>query len=108
MYGDPDPRTKATAGRIGGFAKAARHPADELTRAARDGFLARFEREVDPQNALAPEERARRAIAARRAHMARLAHKSAQARRRRSRRKEKATVAAVAEELRDAPAQLAT
>jgi hypothetical protein len=95
----------ALRGRIGGFAKAARHSPEELTRAARDGFLARFALEVDPQNSLTPEERMRRALAARRAHMARLAHKSSQARRRRSRRKEKATVATVAEELRDAPAQ---
>jgi hypothetical protein len=50
-------------------------------RAGQAGLLARFEREVDPDNRLAPEERARRAESARRAHFQRLARKSAQARR---------------------------
>jgi len=44
-------------------------------------FMARFEREVDPDGTLA-EERARRAEAARKAYFAQLAHKSAKARRR--------------------------
>ena len=45
--------------------------------------MARFEREVDPDGTLAPEERARRAEAARKAYFAQFAHKSAKARRRR-------------------------
>lgn len=45
------------------------------------GLLARFEREVDPNNELTPSERLRRAQAARRAHMARLAFRSSKARR---------------------------
>jgi hypothetical protein len=44
----------------------------------------KFEREVDPNNELAPAERAKRAEHARRAYYARLALASAQARRRRS------------------------
>lgn len=44
---------------------------------ARRGFLASFERKVDPDNKLAPEERLRRARAARNAHMLNLARKSA-------------------------------
>lgn len=44
------------------------------------GLLARFEREVDPNNELPPAERSRRAVAARRAHMSRLALKSSQSR----------------------------
>lgn len=44
------------------------------------GLLARFEREVDPDNELSPAERFRRAEAARRAHMQRLALASAKAR----------------------------
>ncbi len=44
------------------------------------GLLARFERQVDPDNKLAPAERARRADAARKAHMQRLALASAKAR----------------------------
>ncbi len=42
------------------------------TARARAGFMARFEREVDPDNSLAPDERARRAENAMRAHMLRL------------------------------------
>lgn len=51
------------------------------TQAARDGLQARFEREVDPDGLLAPDERARRAESAKRAHYQRMALKSARARR---------------------------
>lgn len=44
------------------------------------GLLARFEKQVDPDGTLSPEERARRAEAARKAHMQRLALASAKAR----------------------------
>jgi hypothetical protein len=50
------------------------------TQPARNGFLSRFEREVDPEGILAPEERQRCAQSAMRAHMQRLALKSAKAR----------------------------
>lgn len=50
------------------------------TQPARRGFLARFEREVDPDGSLTPQERQRRAESAMRAHMQRLALKSAKAR----------------------------
>lgn len=53
------------------------------TAKARAAALDRFERDVDPEGVLAPEERARRAEHARKAHFKRLALKSAQARRRR-------------------------
>src|SRR5262245_32896675 len=56
------------------------------TAPARAAFLDRFERQVDPDGTLPPEERARRAEHARKAHFARLALRSAQARARRSRR----------------------
>ncbi|GAA4238143.1 hypothetical protein GCM10022254_52860 [Actinomadura meridiana] len=52
------------------------------TKPGRDAFLARFEREVDPEGALPLEERQRRAELAKRAYMLRLAKRSAQARRR--------------------------
>jgi hypothetical protein len=52
------------------------------TAAGRAAFLDRFEKQVDPDGILAPEERARRADHARRAYFQRLALKSAQARRR--------------------------
>jgi hypothetical protein len=47
----------------------------------RAAFLARFEREVDPDGRLDPEERRRRAGHARRAYFTRLALASAKARR---------------------------
>ncbi|MFV2177627.1 hypothetical protein ACFHW2_14475 [Actinomadura sp. LOL_016] len=50
------------------------------TKPARDAFLARFEREVDPDGVLAPEERRVRAELAKRAYMLKLAKRSAQAR----------------------------
>ncbi|WP_433333010.1 hypothetical protein [Spirillospora sp. CA-294931] len=52
------------------------------TKPARDAFLAKFEREVDPEGALPPDERRGRAEQAMRAHMLRLAKRSAMARRR--------------------------
>jgi hypothetical protein len=62
----------------------ARHDAHEVTRAARQAFWNKFERDVDPEGVLPPEERARRAEMARKAHFARLALASAKARRKRS------------------------
>jgi hypothetical protein len=50
------------------------------TQAARDGFLRRFEIEVDPLSQLDPTERARRAEHARKAWMLRLALRSSRAR----------------------------
>lgn len=44
------------------------------------GLLARFERQVDPNNELQPAERQRRAEAARKAHMRTLAFRSSRAR----------------------------
>jgi len=68
----------ALRGRIGGYAKAAKYPADQLTASARRGFLRRFE-PADP--GLSPQEKQRRTEAALRAHMAKLARLSAIARR---------------------------
>lgn len=51
------------------------------TLAARRAADARFEREVDPNNELTPEERAKRAESARKAWYAGIALRSAQARR---------------------------
>jgi hypothetical protein len=50
------------------------------TTKARKGFMARFEREVDPERTLSPQERAKRADHALKAHMAKLALASARAR----------------------------
>jgi|SRR3954470_3793837 hypothetical protein len=54
------------------------------TEPARQGLAATFERLVDPEGVLAPDERSRRAESLMRAHMLRLARASAQARRRRT------------------------
>jgi hypothetical protein len=51
------------------------------TRRAREAFLKRFEREVDPDNRLPADERRRRAEHAKRAYMLRLAQKAVIARR---------------------------
>ena len=76
------PERAAMLGRIGGLATASRHDPKDMTAPARRGFLARFERQVDPDGALPAEERERRAQAALKSHMARLALSSADARRR--------------------------
>jgi hypothetical protein len=47
------------------------------TSPARAAFLARFERQVDPDGVLSPDERRTRAARALRAHMIRLAEASA-------------------------------
>jgi hypothetical protein len=51
------------------------------TRAGREKFLQRFEREVDPEGVLPSEERSRRAEHAKRAYMLQLAKRSVIARR---------------------------
>jgi len=59
----------------------ARNDPKAITGKARAGFLAKFEREADPDGVLSPEERRRRAEHLRSAHFARLAYASAKARR---------------------------
>lgn len=63
-------------GRIGGLTASAR--GTNTTEAARRAFLARFERQVDPDGTLPPAERSKRAEAAKRLHFTRM---SMQARR---------------------------
>lgn len=67
-----DARTVQYA-RIGGLRRAALHDSAAMTANARDAFALKFEREVDPDGLLPPEERVRRAKAAQRAYMAQLA-----------------------------------
>ena len=76
-------RRRATWGRIGGLTTRARHSGDEMTRAARAGFQARFEKEVDPGGRLQAADRTLRARSAMHAHMLQLAERSAAARARR-------------------------
>lgn len=76
------PGERAMRGRMGAHLSWA-NTADpaKRTKPGRDAFLARFEREVDPDNELDPAERARRATSARKAYMQQLALNSAAARR---------------------------
>ena len=90
-----DPEEMARRGRIGAFRLHSKYDSKELTRPARAAFDRRFEIEVDPEGALPPEERSRRARLARKAHFAKLARLSAIARSKQG--KKSATVSAVAE-----------
>lgn len=76
------PAERSMKGRMGAHLSWARtENPSERTKPGRDAFLARFEREVDPNNNLPAEERQRRAESLRKAHMQELAFKSAQKRR---------------------------
>ena len=81
---------RVLTGRIGAYTLHSRYDSRKLLEPARRGFESKFEREVDPDMVLDPEERARRAEMARKAYFARLALKSAQARRKRSARRQAA------------------
>jgi hypothetical protein len=72
---------RAMAASIGSLTRWAREPDRKAAMApAKNGFDARFEREVDPNNELDPAERAIRAEKLKKAHMLRLALASAKAR----------------------------
>ena len=76
-----DPDEMSRRGRIGAHVTHSRHDPRELTAPAREAFLSKFEREVDPDGLLSPEERRRRAEHARKAHMVRISRLSVIARR---------------------------
>jgi hypothetical protein len=67
-----DPAEMSRRGRIGAHVTHSRHDSRQLTARAREALLAKYEREVDPDGILDPEERRRRAAHARRAHLARI------------------------------------
>jgi hypothetical protein len=67
--------------RLGALTVHSRHDSRDLSSAGRAAFLRRFEREVDPDGVLDPEERTRRAEYAKKAYFTRLQLKSAVARR---------------------------
>lgn len=76
------PQERALAAKIAAHSKWANTAdATAATAAARKAFHDRFEREVDPDGALPPAERARRAEHLRKAHYSRMALASAKARR---------------------------
>ena len=68
-----DPKRAAMLGRIGAAVMHATHDSREVSRPGRAAFMARFEREVDPDGILSADERARRSEHAKRAYFARLA-----------------------------------
>lgn len=71
---DPALRQRlAVSGRRGGLTSAARQGPSVMAARARGGFISKFEREVDPDGVLSPEERSARAKLAMRAHMSKLA-----------------------------------
>jgi hypothetical protein len=75
------PEQRSLRARMAAHVMHARHDARRTTENGRAAFLARFEREVDPDGVLDPKERRRRAEHARSAYFARLALASAKARR---------------------------
>jgi len=76
------PAERTLRARLAAHAMHATHDPREITQAAREAFMATFERQADPEGALDPEERRRRATHLRQAHYARLALAAAAARRR--------------------------
>lgn len=75
-----DPTIRTLSARAAALTRHSRGDGVEATAAARKAFLDRFDREVDPDGTLAPDERARRAERARKAYFLKLAMRSAQAR----------------------------
>lgn len=69
-------------GRIGAYAMHAKHDVMKTSAPGRRAAWDRFEKQVDPEGALEPAERARRAEMARREHFARMGLASAKSRRR--------------------------
>ena len=85
------PAERSLQARVAAHMMNARHDPRVTTASGRAAFLTRFEREVDPDGRLTPEERGRRAEHARRAYFLALSLKSAQARRKRRTRQRKRT-----------------
>ena len=74
------PSQRVLAARVGAHSLHAGTDSRQVTKRAREKFLARFDDEVDPDRVLPVAERARRAEHARKAYFARLALKSLKAR----------------------------
>lgn len=75
------PAERSLQARMAAHVLHSRYDSKKLTAPARRAFDARFEKEVDPDGTLPPDERLRRAEAAKKAYFLRLALKSARARR---------------------------
>ena len=77
----PDPSLASLAAKVAAHASWAQTPdRSARTAKARAVAWARFERQVDPEGVLPPEERRRRAEHARKAHLARISLRSAKVR----------------------------
>lgn len=74
------PQERSMRARIAAYTLHSKSDGRELTGRARQAFLDRFERAVDPSGTLPPAERCRRAAAARKAYFTSLALKSSRAR----------------------------
>lgn len=77
------PKDRSHAARQAAYTLHSRYDSRELTKPAREKFLARFEDQVDPDHTLPEAERLRRADYAKKAYMLGLARKSAAVRARR-------------------------
>jgi hypothetical protein len=73
--------------RLAAYAMHAQRDSRQTSAPGRAAFLARFEREVDPDSTLDPEERQRRAAQARSAYFTRLSLRAVQARKARRQRR---------------------
>lgn len=78
------PEQRRLRAQIAANTRWSREDSSVQARRGQAGLTAKFEREVDPDGALPPAERARRVEAARRAHMQTLALKSSRARKQRA------------------------
>ncbi len=76
----PTPAQRSLQARIAAYRMHSLHDPQDTTREARAAFLAKFEREADPDGRLPEPERRRRAEAAKKAYFNALALKSARAR----------------------------
>jgi hypothetical protein len=87
---DPGSRAeRSLRARLAAYAMHAQHDPRETTANGRAAFLARFEREVDPDGRLDPAERRRRADLARRVYFARLSLDAVKARQAKRARQDK-------------------
>jgi len=68
------PSQRTQRARIAAHARWSQQDGASGTQAAREAFLARFERQVDPEGVLPPAERLRRAESAKREHFQRMAY----------------------------------
>lgn len=74
------PEQRSLRSRMAAYALHAKHDSRVTTKPARDAFMARFERQVDPDRILSEAERRRRAEAAKKAYFSALALKSSRVR----------------------------